>query len=230
VGSAVPVQVHPSLFGPLAVDGNQLTMTACPGSDEEVVRAQIAHEVPILLADCADIAAHDVTLSWPDGRKTDPLVHATLTAIQAAGPGRVLLGGKGRARQVFPEVVIDYVSVLGRRDTEESPLILVGIDVCPEDDDADAHRAKVLEKLGLLDLDGRRVLLVGRDEGHDVAIDPADDLFGAVCTATQERAAATLVFRGTDRHRRPHFEVQGSKLDALPVGTRVGDPRPSARS
>ncbi|MGA0871067.1 MAG: hypothetical protein ACO3UM_19230, partial [Planctomycetota bacterium] len=28
VGSAVPVQVHPSLFGPLAVDGNQLTMTA----------------------------------------------------------------------------------------------------------------------------------------------------------------------------------------------------------
>ncbi|MGA1523198.1 MAG: hypothetical protein ACO4CT_06605 [Planctomycetota bacterium] len=230
VGTTEPVQVHPSLFGPLEADGQQLKLHACPGPDEEAVRAQIEREVPMLLAAREDLATHDVTLVWPHGRKGDPLVQATLAAIQAAGPGRVLLEGTGRARQVFPEIRLDYVSVLGRRDAEEAPLILLGIDVCPEDEDTDAHLARVLEKLGLVDVDGRRVLLIGRDEGRDLAVDPADALFGAVCTAAQERAAATLVFRGADRHGRPHFEVQGSKLEALPVGTRVGDPRPSARS
>lgn len=231
VGSSAPVQVHPSLFGPLGVDGRQLTLHACPGSDESVVAAQIDREIPLLLADVEELASHDVVLAWPDGRKEHPLTKAALAAIQAAGPQRVLLAGKGRARQIHPEVVLDYVSVLGRRDADEAPMILLGIDVCPEDEDADAHRAKVIEKLGLLDLDGRRVLLIGRDEGQDLAIDPADGgLFGAVCAAAAQRAAAVLVFRGADRHGRPHFVVQDSKLEALPTGTRVGDPRPSARA
>lgn len=230
VGSNAPVQVHPSLFGPLGVDGQQLTLHACPSADAAVVAAQIDYEIPLLLAECGELASQDVVLAWHDGKKDEPLVQAALAAILATGPQRVLLAANGRARQIHPEVVLDFVSVLGRRDTDEAPMILLGIDVCPEGEDADAHRAKVIEKLNLLDLDGRRVLLIGRDEGQDLAIDPADGLFGPACTAAQQRAAAVLVFRGADRHGRPHFVVQDSKLEALPTGTRVGDPRPSARA
>lgn len=230
VGSAAPVQVHPSLFGPLEVDGARLTLHACPSGEQDAILAQIEREVPLLLGAAEDVGTKDVVLAWAGARRDDPQVEAALSSIRAAGPQRVLLASGGRPRQVHPEIVLDYVSVLGRRDAEEAGLILVGIDVCPEGDDADSHRTKVLEKLGLLDVDGRRALLIGRDEGEDLPIEDGDPLFDAVAAATEERAAATLTFRGADRHGRPHFVVRSSKLDALPVGTRVGDPRPSSRA
>ena len=220
------VQVHPALFSAAERDGDRLCITARPGADGAVVGAQVARELPALLAAEGSLTGLDVVLTWPGGRDqhVDP-VAAAQQAIIAAAPARLLFDdGDERPRQLFPEVVPEYVTVLGRKDDADPPILMLGLAVGHDSDDT----TKVLEwcedhaEL----FDGRRVLLVLRDDARDRPIRDDDAMVTAVRGLIDPRATATLLFRGVDARRIPFFEVVHSGTNGLAVGVRVADPRP----
>jgi hypothetical protein len=225
LGGERPVQVHPALFGTPEQDGASLALVAQPAGDEPVLLAQIERELGPLLDAIGPLAEVDLTLVWPGaGDPQAEPVARTLEAILARGPRRLRLDdGVGRPVQLFPEIVPDYVVELGRKDDAVPPLLMLGIDLV----EGEAERARVLDKLaGFAELAaGRRVLLVGRDQGHDEVFDAGAPLGAAVREALVGTAAAVLAFRGADAHGRPHFEVLDSNLESLPIGQRIRDPR-----
>ncbi len=146
-----------------------------------------------------------------------------------AGDGRAGEGwaGEGWAgdgwRQVFPEVVLDYVVVLGRKDDGAAPLLMLGID----DGDAPEHQQRVLARLQSLadQMVGRRVLLVGRTTTGERALGDDEPVLAAVRAVVDPVAAATLAYRGHDRRGRPYFQVVHCGGGELAIGTAFADPR-----
>lgn len=224
LGGPTPVQVHPpALIG--ARRGDELRLEVTPTADPAMVRRQIERELASVIGDDGldDVA---VTIVWNDAPAPDaePLA-SLLNALLARGPGRVLLDRGGqRPVQLYPEVVREVVSVLGRKAEAEAPMWMLGIGV----GDDPAHVQAVQARLAELQqqLAGARVLLVARGDGRDLPQPGDDPAFAAARDAVTAVAAATLVFRGLDPRRRPFFAVVQSTLDALPVGKAVADPRP----
>lgn len=222
---ASPLQVHPPLLGAERT-GDALVLRAAPSGDEASVTAQIEHELPRLLTAQGDLSPVAVTVVWPGAKDASagPLA-ALVERLVAASPRVVLLDqGRGRARQLHPEVVPDYVTLLGRKDDPAAPLAMLGID----QGRGDAHLERVQAKLAMFAplLEGRRVLLVLRDDGRDRPFAGDDPLLTAVRAFVDSRSAATLVFRGVDANRRPYFEAVHSTTEQVKVGTRFADPRP----
>lgn len=219
------LQIHPRLFATPERQGQRLQLVARPDADAAIVARQLEHELPMLLADAGDLGSTTVTLVWPGA--TDPTAQpcARAVALLVAGkPAKLLLdAGSGKPRQLHPEVVREFVTVLGAKDGATPPLVMFGIDV----GDDEAHVAQVVAKLQPHRelLTGRTVLLVGRDEGHDVPLRDDMALVTAVRSQIDALAAAVLLFRGPDRQRRPHFTVVHSTSEALAVGSVFGDPR-----
>ena len=223
-----PVQVHPPLLAAPRRDGDDLFLTAAPGIETAVVAAQIAHELPPLLAAIGDLAEIGITVLWPgaSGPKEEPVAQL-LRQLIAAAPLHVRLDtGAGKPIQVYPIVVPDYVRVLGKKDAASPPLLMLGID----DGEGEEHDALVLQKLAELgaNLDGRAVLLVRRDHGRDAPFTDAFALGVKAREVIDARAAATLCFRGLDTRRQPWFEVVHSNVATLTAGARIADPRPRA--
>jgi len=220
-----PLPVHPPLLN-VARAGDRTTVRAAPGDGDEGAMLQLEYELPRVLAEHADWSDVTVLVVWPGARL--PLAGAAATLVERLvqrSPRAVLLdAGRGRARQVFPPVVPDYVTVLGRRDDPAASMIMLGIDRGEGEDHASRVQAKLEALAG--SIDGRRVLLVARDEGElEVAVADRDPLLATVRTFVDARAAATLAFRGLDARRRPYFEVVHSRVDDLKVGSRFADPR-----
>lgn len=222
------VQVHPALFSSVTRDGERIEMVAAPGSDGAMVSAQLEHEMSRILAEQGSLSGVEVVLTWPGGRAEHvDSAEVALQKIIAAQPERVLFddGEKG-PRQVFPEVVPEYVTVLGVADNVDPPIAMLGIAVGGDSEERD----KVMEACqGHAELlTGRRVLLTAREDGRDRPVRDQDATITAVRGLVDPLSAATLVFRGADAQRRRFFEVVHSSVDSLKVGARVGDPRPSA--
>ncbi|MEZ5963533.1 MAG: hypothetical protein R3F56_06775 [Planctomycetota bacterium] len=218
-----PLQVHPPL---LMAEGTEdrLVLRATPG-DQAEASVQLARELPAILRDAGGLGARTVQIVWP-GAKAPPTgaLAELVQGVVAAGPQRVLLDdGRGRSKQLFPEVVPEYVTLLGRRDDAAAPLLMVGIDAGTGEE----HAARVLAKLeSHADLlQDRQVLLVLQTDDGDASVGAGDPLIAAVRAFVDPRAAATLVYRGLDARRRPHFVVAHSRVDALAVGARFADPR-----
>ncbi len=215
-----PVQVHPALFAAPVRDGDRLRITADPGSEDELVLAQVEHELPGLLAREGQLADVDVTLVWPGASQPYSLpLSRTIDELSTAGPRKLTLdAGDGHAVQLLPEVTPEYVTVLGRNDGATPPLLLLGVDQGSDDE----HLAAIGARLDELrpDIEGRRVLILVTHHGREFAAN--EDL--AVVQAAREKidgiAAATLL------RRRDHFEVVHSTLESLATGTKVRDPRP----
>lgn len=219
-----PVQVHPPLLT-VEADADGVTLRASPPSDDGAAAAQLAHELPAILQAQGDLGARTVRIVWPGAKLPATGVFAELVRrLVAAAPSRIMFDdGRGRRKQLHPEVVPDYVTLLGRKDDPAAPLVMLGIDAGRGDE----HTARVLAKLATHAalLDGRRVLLVLRADDRDVAVNDKDPLVAAVRAVVDPVAAATLAYRGVDAQRRPFFVVVHSRIDKVAVGTRFSDPR-----
>lgn len=220
-----PVEVHPPLFEPPERSPGSLVLRAAPGSEESMMTAQVARELPPILEASGDLSGVEVLVVWPGASDPhmEPLAR-TLETVLAAGPKRLSLdAGDGAPTQLFPEIVPDYVTVLGRKDDATPPLVMLGVDRGEGRD----HVAKVMAKLEehAADVEGRRVLITLRTDDRDVAARDDDELVAACRAFVDAKAAATLLFRGRDRARRSYFEVVHSTVDGLAVGTKVRDPR-----
>jgi hypothetical protein len=219
------VQVHPRLFAEPERKGDKLLLRAAPDADAAIVAAQIERELQPLLAAQGELGAVTVTLAWPDADPASAPFARAVQVIVGAKPARLLLdAGAGKPQQLFPEIVREYVSVVGRKEDAAPPLVMLGIESGAEA----THAEKVLAKLQDLAplIDGRRVLLLMHSAGRDAAIRDDDPLVAAVRTFVDQRATATLAFRGNDPHRRPFFEVVHSQIAGLAAGARFADPRP----
>ncbi|MBM4060161.1 MAG: hypothetical protein FJ265_03555 [Planctomycetes bacterium] len=248
----VPLQLHPALFGPPEAKFQRLVLRARPDSDPAIAGAQLAHELPGLLAARRDLPKTTVVLVWPGAKA--PLAGLAADAVQrvvAAGAREVHVdGGDGKPFQVHPPVLAPaptaaaapaapaagqpapaapaaatgaLVTVLGRRDEAVPPMVLLGIEAGTEAAHVAAVRQQLEPHLGRLR--GRAVLLVLRRGGADVPVRRPDELVAMLGEVARGSAAATLVFRGPDAQGRPHFQVLHSTLRALPVGAPFGDPR-----
>lgn len=218
--------VHPALFAAPEREGDDLVLRATPRLDTDDLLRQVGHELPAILSAADALGEVRVTLVWPDA--VAPYAGALARAIDlvvAAGPAVLLVdsGEGGRPRQVYPEVVREWVTLLGRRDEAEPPLSLLGVDYTAAPDDIAAIEEK-LSGMGEV-VDGRRVLVVFRAEGADVAAHDAHPLARAVRTSLEPRVRSLLFYRDAGRPEGPHFEVVYSTVDGLAVGTRVRDPR-----
>jgi hypothetical protein len=221
---APPVQIHPPLFT-AGRNGAQLTLRATPAGGDDAVAAQVERELPALLAR-GDLGATTITLLWPGAKSAEqgPLGDAVAKLVAAAPQKLLLDDGKGKPRQVFPEVVLDYVTVLGRRTDEAAPVVMLGIDA----GSGEAHLAKVMGKLETLvgELYAKRVMLVVRHEGRDLVVPLTEPMFGQICKFVAAHAAATMTFGGIDPTlRRPFFVTVHSKVEGLKRGARFTDPR-----
>ena len=221
-----PVLVHPPLFATPVREGQQLEIRAEPGSELALVPAQVHHELPKLLAAQGDLAQVSVTLVWPGAE--DPAsepVASVIAALIAARANRVLLArGERAAMQVHPEIVRQYVTVLGRRDGATPPMAMFGVEVGHGQAHLEQVSSRLAEHADLIA--DRRVLLVLRDGEQDRAARRDDEVIAAACALVEPKAAATLVFRGLDAQRRPCFEVVHSNLAGIVVGSKFADPRP----
>lgn len=222
-----PVQVHPLLFEAPDRTPGSLTLRANPGDDEATVLAQVDHELPPVLEAQPDLGGVDVLVVWPGGTEPrSPALERTLDVILGTGPKKLSLDtGDGRQQQLFPEVVPDWAIVIGKKDDATPPLVMIGIDR----GEGEAHTANVMAKLEQLapDFDGRRVLLTLRDGDRELPITDTDALAATLRAWLEPKVPAILLHRGRDRaSRTPFFEVVHSTLEALPVGTKVRDPRP----
>ncbi|HLU38780.1 MAG TPA: hypothetical protein VK081_05305 [Planctomycetota bacterium] len=224
LGGERPVQVHPPLLASER-DADRVTVRATPDPDPAVVEAQLDRELPALLTQLGDLAGCTATVVWPGGgdANSGPLGRL-VGALAERNAATVLLDeGRGRTRQVFPEVVPDYVAVLGRRDDPQAPLVMLAIDAGA----GEQHAARVAGKLEAIasDLDGRRVLLVLRRDGVEQPFAGRDPLLAQVRAFVDARAAATLAFGGRSPAGTPYFEVVHSRVPDLAVRTRFRDPR-----
>ncbi len=154
-----------------------------------------------------------VNISGPD------LQADALARILAAGPAVLCLEDSGVVRQVYPEIARSYVDVLGERSSGDVPMIMLGIDI----DDVEGANTALSERQA--QLDGRRVLVVYRDSGREVA-GPADNEVVQATRATLDAAAkVVLQYRPRTRTGAAHFEVVKSDLEGLVLGSRMKDPR-----
>jgi hypothetical protein len=226
LGDAAPVQVHPPLFRAPERAGSELRVRAAPGDDDAMTRAQVARELPGLLAAAGDLSTVTLTLTWPGAAAGVGPVAAVAEALRARNPKCLLLDpGRGKPVQLHPEIVPEYVRVLGRRDGAVPPLAMLGIDQAGGRD-----LGRVEAQLGAVAdlLPGRRVLVVVRAADRDVPGKDDSELLQLVRRIVDAQAAATLVYRGVDAARRPFFEVVQSRLEGLAVGARMADPRSRA--
>lgn len=216
------VLVHPPLLT-ASVQAQQWWITAAPLADAATVRRQIARELPALLATAAPLPP-TLGLVWPGGGVGDEPVSHVLAQLVAAGAARVLFdGGHGRS-QVHPPLVLDYVAILGRKDDGPAPLLMLAVDAGATEEHAQRLRDRLQELAP--QLADRRVLLVSRRDGEELAADDAEPAFALVRAFVEPLAAATLVFRGRDGRARPHFTVVATRTDGIAVGQAFADPRP----
>ncbi len=228
VGGANPVQVYPGLLMPLRQKGG-LGLLAQPTGDAALSVRMIERELPLIEKRDGPIAGQIVEVAWAGaGAATEPFA-TLLRALIARGAKQVFLRdgqdhSSGRRTQVHPEIVPEFVTVLGRKDDAVPPLLMLGIGL----DDAAGHEERLLQALeGRSELlVGRRVLLVGRREGVDVPFVGDGKLVLSVRDRIAAAAAATLVFAGKDRSGRSYFTVAQSTIAGLAVGASFADPRP----
>ncbi len=213
------VLIHPALLT-LEQDGKSATLTATPTTDDAGALAQFENEFAGMTCLMEGV---DVTLAWGDGASIDtPSIARAVELLVEASAAKVSVARAGRnPKQVHPKVERKFVEVIGRRDAGDPPMSMIAIDCgegaddIPEIQSALATHAK--------DTDGRRVLVVFRDHGNDVALPAGDAVVTAVCAALEGSTKALLVYGDGDMGA--HFTVMRSELEALAVGTRVRDPR-----
>ena len=78
-------------------------------------------------------------------RRTEATVVRALDLIRGAEPAVLCLasGSGAKPRQIYPEVVREWVTVLGRRDQAEPPLTLLAVDFVEEADEIAAVQEKL---------------------------------------------------------------------------------------
>lgn len=224
----VPLQLHPPLFAAPERETGRLVLRARPALGPAEVAAQVQRELPGLLGQPGDLAEVEVVLHWPGAgdHRAGPVAKAVQT-IAAAKPLRLSLDdGRHHPVQLHPEVVREYVRLLGRSDAVSPPITMFALDVGRGIEHQELVRDKLAARPELLD--GRRVLLTLRDGERELPVRDGDALIAAARPVVDARAAATLVFRGTDASGRRFFEVVHSADPAIPVGRRFGDPRAAA--
>lgn len=216
-----PVVLFPPLFAVPELDGERVRLTASPAlEDDDALGAQVDHE----LASIADaFAGRDVLLTWDGARRPySAPVERAIARLISAGPAKLELDNGHRARQLHPEIPREFVSVIGRRDAGDPPMVMLGIDASNGDGDIPDIEA-ALSAHDAADIDGRRVLILVRAGDEDVALAHDHAITKAIRAALEARVKA-LLFYGKSRSG-THFEVVSSSLEALPVGTKVRDPR-----
>ena len=210
------VILHPRLVHGDESDGEQRVISMQPAEDGEHTLRQVENELPQALA-ARGCDAAEVLLRWPDVRPPYPgAVSRAVEILVHAGASTVKIDNGRRMRTAHPEQAPEFVSVLGRRDSGEPPMILLGVDAT----DGEACIPGVETALGALgDLDGRRVLVVFSREDHEVPAAADDPVRQRVEELLEPRAAAVLI------QRERGFEVTHSKLEGLAVGAAFADPR-----
>lgn len=208
------VQVYPALFRPVSKGGDQVLVQALP--DAEDLQAQLDREFDGMLADLGHLTEAAVTLSWAGD--SDARADA-LARILAAGPAALSLEDNGVVRQIYPEIARSYVDVLGERSSGDVPMLMLGIDI----DDLEGATSALSERQA--QLEGRRVLVVYRAEGRDVAGPVDNDVVQATRATLDAAAKVVLQYRPPTRAGAAHFEVVKSDLEGLVLGSRMKDPR-----
>ncbi|MCA8954779.1 MAG: hypothetical protein KDC87_01825 [Planctomycetes bacterium] len=215
-----PVQLHPRLFREVQCEGEERTVSAAPEADDRTVLTQVDYELPGVMERLGDVSGVAIDLVWSAADPTDRARARVVDRLIAAGPAKVrLVDGRGRRKQIFPEVIRRHVEVLGRRTTSALPMLLLGVDT----EEAD----EVMAKLDAMadQLRGQRILLVFRDDAlREVALPADHPLQCAVLERLGEIATAVLVFR-PEVVIPACFEVVATRQDDLPLGQRLRDPR-----
>ncbi len=212
------LQIHPPLFSDVEHTGDDLSITASPDAPPDALLTQVAHELPVILEVQGSLTATSVTLTWHG--EGDPARARTLDQLLEAGPAVLRLDdGGGKVVQLHPGIVRTFVDILGRRDAAQTPITILGVD----SDDAEGV-VGALEKLAE-DIEGRRVMVVFREDGREVTGAADNAAVQATHAFLEPRAKAILVYRQATRQTPAHFEVAASNLDGLVVGAKMRDPR-----
>ncbi|PIE22078.1 MAG: hypothetical protein CSA62_14335 [Planctomycetota bacterium] len=226
LGDEQSTQVYPPLFDELSEENDDLVLRAHPTTDDEMLLRQIDRELPERLASLTAPEEKRLLLLWPGASKPfeGPLAHA-IDALKAKGPAvlRVAADEEARPAQVHPKIVRRPIEILGRRDTAEVPMRLIGIEWTdePEEIEISVQQISAMRE----DLEAARVLVTFLDhDGNDAPPLPDDEpLTAAVRAALQGVAGATLLHR--EDSGQSMFETVDSKIEGLEVGQRFRDPR-----
>lgn len=218
-----PVQVHPAL---LAFERGKrgARLTAQAGVEPAMAARMAERELAQLLPAADSLASTEVAVT---GVGIDAGAEPAATVVRLLverGAAKVRLDdGAGNVVQAHPIVPREFVTVLGRKDDANPPLVMLGIGL---QGGSDQQERVLVDLQGRADLlVGRRVLLVGRRDGADVPFPAQDAVADAVRAFVDGAAAATLVFAGNDGRGRPYFKVAHSSVEGLAQGACFGDPR-----
>ncbi len=216
------VQVHPALLSASRGKGSvQLSVGAA--GDVAMAQRQIARELPKLFADGA-LSGQTVTVAWAAADAAVEPCASLVRELVARGAAVVRVdNGSGKVVQAHPQVVREFVRVLGKKDDAVPPLALLGI-AFDEADDQPQQVAQALAAMSGL-LAGRRVLLVGLHGRAEVPFLGASPVVKAAREVVDAHAAATLCFRGKDANGVGCFGVARSSVEGLAFGQNFRDPR-----
>ncbi|MEE3214358.1 MAG: hypothetical protein VX259_02265, partial [Pseudomonadota bacterium] len=184
--------------------------------DAEDLMAQVDRELDGVLPGLGDLSQASVTLTWAG--ESDARAQM-IERILSVGPAELHLDESGVVKQLHPGIVRSYVEVLGQRESGDLPMIMLGIDT----DEAEAAMSALSGMSALID--GRRVLVVYRTEGREVAGSDDNAVVQATRAMLDGSGKAVLQFRPRTRDRAAHFEVVKSDVEGLEVGSRTKDPR-----
>jgi hypothetical protein len=216
------VQVHPALLSASRGKGSvQIAVGAA--SDVAMAQRQIARELPKLFADGA-LSGQAVTVAWAGADAAVEPCASLVCELVARGASVVRVDdGAGKIVQAHPQVVREFVRVLGKKDDAVPPIAMLGISL----DEAEDQPQQVAQALAAMSgvLAGRRVLLVGLQDGAEVPFLGSSPVVTAARGAVDAHAAATLCFRGKDANGVGCFGVARSSVEGLAFGQNFRDPR-----
>ena len=216
------VQVHPAMLEAVRSKSG-LRLIASPVADVAMAQRMLARELPIALG--ADgVGGIDVTVVWASADAASEPCATLVRELVARGAAVVLLdNGSGRATQIHPPVVREFVRLLGTKDDATPPLSMFGVILDDAADQPQQVAAALAAHSGLLA--GRRVLLVGLHGGAEVPFLGSSPIVKAAREVVDANAAATLCFRGKDALGRGCFGVAKSVIEGLAFGQNFADPR-----
>jgi len=208
------VQAHPTLIRATSKDGDRILIDAAPDADD--VQAQVDRELEAVLTGFGDLTSAEITVSWPGESDARAVM---LERILAAGPALLSLDDAGEVTQLHPPTVRTCVDILGQREGGDLPMIMLGIDT-GDDEAVSAALGELQERI-----QGRRVLVVYRTDGREVAGAADDAVVQATRAALGSAARAVLQFCPKTRAAPAHFEVVATNVEAVVLGSKVKDPR-----
>jgi hypothetical protein len=188
-----------------------------------MAQRQIARELPKLFADGA-LSGQAVTVAWAGADAAVEPCASLVCELVARGASVVRVDdGAGKIVQAHPQVVREFVRVLGKKDDAVPPIAMLGISL----DEAEDQPQQVAQALAAMSgvLAGRRVLLVGLQDGAEVPFLGSSPVVTAARGAVDAHAAATLCFRGKDANGVGCFGVARSSVEGLAFGQNFRDPR-----